>query len=187
MFGKKSGDLEHTKAIASGQIHVGRYIPFAVHTAPNVVKLKENGDLCATWRMHGIPFETAAPEQILAAKTQLVNFLHAIRGTDQAEPTALWVHRVRRKISDRLKGNFPSPFAQQLNEKYYDKLEQQDMLQNELYFTILLRPTHTATGAIKKMRTVSAEALNSFDEETHERFAVLCQQVSSSLDRKSVV
>lgn len=181
MFGKKNGDLSATMGLAAGQVHVARYIPFAVHTTPNVVKLRENGDLCATWRLHGIPFETASLDQIASAKTQLVNFLHAIRGTDQAEPTALWVHRVRRKISDRFRGNFPSPFAQRLNEKYFDNLEQQNMLQNELYFTILLRPTATSTGAVRKMRTTSAEALNAFDAETHERFSVLCQQVNSSL------
>jgi len=181
MFKKKSGDLAESKALASSQIHVAKYIPFGAHTTPNVIKLRDNGDLCATWRLHGIPFETAAADQIAAAKRQLVNFLHSIRSTDQGEPTALWVHRVRRKVSDSLKGHSPSAFAQRLSDKYYDHLGRQTMLQNELYFTLVMRPTVTASGSVRKMRTRSAEAMNEFDQETHERFSSLCQQVTASL------
>jgi type IV secretion system protein VirB4 len=183
MFRNKTADMMESRVIASKQLHVARYIPYAVHVAPDIIRLRENGDLCATWRLHGIPFETASPEQIGAAKRQLVNFLHAIRGTDQAEPTALWIHRVRRKVSDGLKGNFSNPFAEALNDKYNVVLAQQNMLKNELYFTLLLRPTATATGAIKKLRTRSATSLNEFGRETEERFAVLCQQVSTSLSK----
>ncbi|MFX4853951.1 hypothetical protein ABTC27_19430, partial [Acinetobacter baumannii] len=83
--------------------------------------------------------------------------LHGVRGSEISEPCALWVHRVRRRFTDRLKGRFPSTFGQHLNDKYYDKLAEQSMLKNELYFTLLLRPTVTATGALKKMRTRNAD------------------------------
>lgn len=181
MFSKKSGDLKEAKDAARGQIHVGRYIPFSVHTKPNVVKLTANGDLCATWKVHGISFETASVDQIAAAKRQLVNFLHSVRGTDQAEPTALWVHRVRRKVTDKLNGQFPSKFARDLNTKYYEHLGQKTMLLNELYVTLLLRPSAGATGAMKRMRSKSAESMAEFDRGTHERFETLCQQVGISL------
>lgn len=181
MFFKKSGDLKESMAIAKGEVHVAKYIPFGVHLTPNVIKMRENGDVCATWRLHGLPFETASPEQISSAKRELVNFLHGIRGSELSEPAALWIHRVRRRFSDRLKGNFPSVFAQELNEKYYDSLAQQSMLKNELYFTIILRPSVSASGAVKKMRVRNAETLNEFDTEVLERFGSLCQQVDASL------
>jgi len=181
MFFKKSGALEETANMVKGEVHVGKYIPFGVHIAPDVVKLRENGDVCATWRLHGIPFETASPDQISSAKRELVNFLHGLRGSEISEPCALWVHRVRRRFSDRLKGRFSSPFAQALNEKYYDSLAQQSMLKNELYFTLLLRPSVNASGALKKMRVRNAETMNAFDSEVLERFAGLCQQVESSM------
>ena len=101
---KKSGDLGQALAQSKGEIHVGEFIPMGVHMTPTVVKLRENGDVCATWRLHGIPFETASPEQIGSAKRELVNFLHGIRGSEISEPCALWVHRVRRRFTDRLKG-----------------------------------------------------------------------------------
>jgi len=181
MFFKKSGDLEASQNLGKGEVHVANYIPMAVHLTPNVVKLRENGDLCATWRLHGMPFETASPEQIASAKRQLVNFLHGVRGSEVSEPCALWVHRVRRRFADGLKGRFPSTFGQQLNDQYYDKLGGQSMLKNELYFTLLLRPTATAGGALKKMRTRSAKSLHGFDSEALERFASLTQQVETSM------
>ena len=181
MFFKKSGDLQKSMNVARSEVHVAKYIPFGVHIAPNVIKLRENGDVCATWRLHGLPFETASPEQIAAAKRELVNFLHGIRGSEISEPAALWIHRVRRRFTDRLSGHFPSAFAQALNDKYYDALESQSMLKNELYFTLILRPSVNASGAFKKMRVRSADAMNEFDVELLERFESLCQQVDSSL------
>jgi len=181
MFFKKSGDLEESKALGKGEVHVAHYIPQGVHLTPNVIKLRENGDLCATWRLHGIPFETASPDQISSAKRELVNFLHGVRGSEISEPCSLWVHRVRRRFADRLKGRFPSSFGQQLNDKYYDKLGEQSMLKNELYFTLLLRPTVTASGALKKMRTRNADSLNEFDAEVLDRFSSLTQQVEASM------
>jgi len=181
MFFKKSGDLNESKALGKGEVHVAHFIPMGVHMAPNVIKLRDNGDVCATWRLHGIPFETASPEQIGSAKRELVNFLHGVRGSEISEPCSLWIHRVRRRFSDRLKGRFPSSFGQRLNDKYYDQLGEQPMLKNELYFTLILRPTITANGALKKMRTRSADSLNEFDTEVLERFASLTQQVEASL------
>lgn len=181
MFFKKSGDLEESKALGKGEVHVAHYIPMGVHIAPDVIKLRENGDVCATWRLHGIPFETASPAQIASAKRELVNFLHGMRGSEISEPCSLWVHRVRRRFTDQLKGRFPSSFGQRLNDKYHDKLSDEFMLKNELYFTLLLRPTETASGALKKMRTRSAESVNEFDAEVLDRFRGLTQQVEASL------
>lgn len=181
MLFRKSGDLDATRALSAGEVHVAHYIPMAAHLAPEVIKLRENGDVCATWRLHGIPFETASPEQVATAKRELVNFLHGIRGSEISEPCALWVHRVRRRFSDRLHGQFESSFARRLNDRYYDGLAEQAMLKNELYFTLVLRPSTTASGAAKKMRTRTAEALNAFDAEVLERFTSLTQQVDASI------
>jgi type IV secretion system protein VirB4 len=172
--------------VAGSQVAVSNYIPFGVHTTPQTIKLRANGDLCATWRLHGIPFETASPAQIGDAKRQLVNFLHSIRGTDQSEPTALWVHRVRRKYLDVLKARFPSEFARSLDERYNALLAQHEMLRNELYFTLVLRPTLPATGAVRKLRARSIDEMSEFERDTHERFAVLCSQVSASLQKYGV-
>lgn len=183
MFFKKSGDLAEAKSLSKGEVHVGNFIPYAVHLAPNIIKLRSSGDVLATWRLHGVTFETASLDQISAAKRELVNFLHGVRGSETSEPCALWVHRVRRKHQDVLHGRFPSNFAQGLSEKYYQKLGEQSMLKNELYFTLLLRPSVTASGTAKKMRTRSANALNEFDADLMDRFSTLAGSVDASLGK----
>lgn len=183
MLRKKTTNLAAEQAAAAAEVPVSRYIPFSVHLAPGVVKLRENGDLCATWRLHGISFETADERTILAAKEQLVNFLHAIRGSEQSEPTALWVHRVRRAMTDRLAGNYPNAFAANFVAKYWDHLEQMPFVANELFFTVIMRPSVGANVQFKRARTANAQSLREFDEGTLERFDVLCEQVSQSLRR----
>lgn len=166
---------------AGSHVPASDYIPFAVHVTPAIVKLRENGDLCATWRLHGVPFETASPQEIGDAKEQLVNFLHAIRGTDMAEPTALWIHRVRRNSDEKLDRPFPSAFASEVDKQYWEGLKSQQIIRNELYFTLLLRPSQGASGATKRARTSSVEGLLEFQAETIERFEVLCGQVDASV------
>ena len=178
---KKTGDLRDALQEACSQISTSKYIPFAVHTTPGIIKLRENGELCATWRLQGLPFETAAPDAIGAAKAQLVNFLHSVRGTDQSEPTALWTHRVRRQMSDQLHGEFPSDFARSLDAKYWRGLRGKVLLKNELYFSLVLRPMAGASGAVQRLRTRTVEGLLEFERDTHERFEVLCRQVTASL------
>lgn len=181
MFFKKSGDLAQSKTLSAGEVHVSDFIPFAVHIAPNIIKLRESGDVLATWRLHGVTFETASPDQISSAKRELVNFLHGLRGAETGEPCALWVHRVRRAHKDVLHGRFPSQFAQDLSNKYYASLGQQSMLKNELYFTLLLRPSVNANGAAKKMRVRNAANLNEFDAEVCEKLNSLTRSVDASL------
>jgi len=179
----KTTDLQAEKTAAARDVPAANYIPFSVHIAPGVVKLRQNGDLCATWRLHGITFETALDGEIKAAKDQLVNFLHAIRASDQSEPTALWVHRVRRALTDRLPGAYPSPFASAFVEKYWDHLDKTPFVANELYFTLILRPSQGATKQFKRSRVSSMNSIVDFDQGTLERFNVLCEQVSQSLRR----
>jgi type IV secretion system protein VirB4 len=180
---QKTSDLKAEKAAAALDVPAANYIPFSVHIAPGVVKLRQNGDLCATWRLHGITFETASDDQINAAKDQLVNFLHAIRATDQSEPTALWVHRVRRALTDRLPGDYPSEFASAFVAKYWDHLDKTPFVANELYFTLIMRPSQGATKQFRRARISDKTSIVEFDQGTLDRFNVLCEQVSQSLRR----
>ena len=180
---KKTGDLAAAMAQASSDIPAARNIPMGAPISPYVIKLRENGDLVSTWRLHGMSFETASEGEIGDAKRQLVNFLHSVRASDRAEPTAIWVHRVRRKTTDRLEGKFTSNFAAQLDKKYWDGLSDKQMLRNELYFSLVMRPTQGMSRADKKARLKNAEALIDHDKQALERMEVLCGQVSASMHK----
>lgn len=187
MLKGNEADLREKKKNAQANVSASRYIPYAVHISPGVVKLRENGDLCATWRLSGIAFAMSTDEQINASKNQLVNFLHSIRGSDQSEPTAIWVHRIRRRMTDKLDGNYPSKFANSFVQKYWERLEQTPFVENELYFSLILRPSEGATKQFKRSRLANAKSIIEFDKETLARFEVLCEQVSQSMKRYGAV
>jgi type IV secretion system protein VirB4 len=180
MIRRKTPDLKLAMAESRSQIPAGEHIPMCVHVSPDVVKLKD-GEFLATWRLHGISFETAAPDEIAAAKEQLVNFIHSIRGTDQAEPTALWFHRVRRRVNESLGKSFPSTFATQFAEKWQAKLNANWMLRNELYMTLILRPLENVSKVTKSQRKKTAKDLIDFDTSALGRFKLLCSQVDQSV------
>lgn len=111
-------------------------MPFGVHIAPEVIKLKRTGDLVATWRLAGISFETQDEGGIAAAKEGLVNLLRSLGGGQYA----IWSHKVRRQVRERLDGRYENAFAQRLNREYLALLDSHRQMRTDLYFTLVYRP-----------------------------------------------
>ena len=149
--------LEEAVRRRKADVGAERHIPFAHHVTPSIIKMRNNGDLCCTWRLAGIPFQTAGVEEIATAKRQLVSFVHSLRSTDAAEPTAQWFHRVRRKATDRLHGKFPNAFAQTVDSKFWSNVASNVMLRSEYYFTLVVRPTRTASGWFNRFKSRKPE------------------------------
>ncbi|MGN6210553.1 VirB4 family type IV secretion/conjugal transfer ATPase [Asticcacaulis sp.] len=124
------------KEAASAQVSSSAFIPFANHIAPNVLKLRRCGDLVATWRLAGIGFETRDEEAISGAKNGLVNLLRSLGGGQWA----VWSHKVRRRVRERLAGGGSNPFAARLTNEYYASFDRHRQMRTELFVTIIYRP-----------------------------------------------
>ena len=111
------------------------FIPYSSHVSPNTI-ITTQGDFLRVWRVAGISFETAEPDEILRRKEQLNTLLRSIATSN----VALWTHNVRRRTSDRLKGVFDNDFCRELDHKYYDSFAGYRMMANELYLTVIYRP-----------------------------------------------
>ena len=179
----ETATLEDAIRRRNTDIGAERHIPFAHHVTPSIIKLRNNGDLCCTWRLTGIPFQTAGVEQIATAKRQLVSFIHSVRGTELAEPTALWFHRSRRKATDRLYGKFPNAFAKNLDTKFWNKVAGSVMLRNEHHFTLVVRPTRTASGLFNRFKSRKPEDRMQAEKELITRFEALCTQVDAGMQK----
>lgn len=121
---------------ASAQLSSSEFIPFANHIAPNVIKLRRCGDLVATWKLAGISFETQDEDAIAAAKEGLVNLLRSLGGGQWA----LWCHKIRRRVFERLSGQAQIAFATQLAEDYYATFDRHHQMRTELFLTVVYRP-----------------------------------------------
>ena len=128
---------------------VSDYIPYSSCVAPGIV-LCRNGDLVTTFRAQGIPFETVEDDLIDAAFRQFNVFLRAISDSR----VAIVVHRIRRPVQDRLDGDFGSDFAQNLADKYNERIGHEKLMATELYISIVWRaPMRIASLFGKRYRT----------------------------------
>lgn len=136
---------------------VSPFIPFSSHVSDNTIVTRQ-GDYVRTWRIPGIAFETADPDEMLRRKDQLNTLWRAIGN----ENVAVWAHTVRRRKSDRLKSHFKNDFCRQLDAKYFDSFEGYRMMANELYLSVVYRPNpaRVERALLKSSRRSAAEILD---------------------------
>ncbi|ESQ79272.1 VirB4 family type IV secretion/conjugal transfer ATPase [Asticcacaulis sp. YBE204] len=128
---------EALRETASAQVAAADHIPLGSHVAPDVIRLKANGDYVATWRLDGIAFETADPLEIHLRKEGLVGFLRGLAGGQYA----VWTHKLRRQVHERLDAHFDNPFCQSFSDRYNQAFDTHRQMATELYLTLIYRPT----------------------------------------------
>src|SRR6516225_9273134 len=113
---------------------VGR-IPYLAHVAPHLIKTV-HGDYVQTLRLGGASFECADDEALNSWHARL-NVLWRNCASAQV---ALWAHVIRRReVTDVMEG--ATGFAGSLERKYRTRLAQQTLMVNELYLSLVYRPT----------------------------------------------
>lgn len=167
------------KEVAGAQVPVADYIPHGTHVAPNVIKNKRTGDYIAIWRLEGISFETADRDEIGARKEGLVNFLRALGGGQWA----MWSHRVRRVVHERLEGEYEDEFCRDLNDRYYKTFDTYKQMATELYLTLVYRPTPSKVASIFKRMTRSVDDIKTREQEDLDAIDDMAKQLESSLGR----
>lgn len=151
------------------------FLPYGCLVSPDTVKTKE-GDYLRLWKLVGVPFETVDPQDLALWKDQLNTLFRAIG----SEKVSLYAHQVRRQTFDRLPGEFANDFCRALDEKYYSSFDTYQMLQNELYFSLLYRPSSKVERKLARAgRTLSD--LQHVEEMTLRTLAELSSQIESGL------
>lgn len=170
---------EQVKEIANAEVAVADYLPFGNHVANNVIKLK-NGEYIATWRLEGISFETVEADIIQIRKDGLNNFYRALGGGH----FAVWTHKIRRGVNERLDAEYKNAFIADFNERYYEKFkgEKNKQMATELFLTILYRPEISKTNRFfKKKNKSNPELLKKQLKRDLDIVDDLSKQVESSL------
>ena len=158
---------------------ISDYIPFSNVVADGIV-INRNGDLLTTFKAKGVSFETVDEVDIESYATQLNVLLRAI-STSQ---TALYVHRIRRPIKDRLDGDYGNVFSQGLADKYHQKIGQERLMATELYITLIYRAeTSKMTGFLKKAGKSSLKEIKQDLANAVEKVRDLAGVLKTSLSR----
>ena len=121
--------------IARAEVPVAKYVPFSSHVTEHIIRTTE-GDYLRTWKVRGISFETVDPEDILARHNGFNQFVRSLSDGD----VSIWVHRLRRRVTDRFDADYPDSFSQDLSDRYYEQFSSYTMMANELYLTLVYRP-----------------------------------------------
>ncbi|MDI7774784.1 hypothetical protein [Asticcacaulis sp. EMRT-3] len=162
-------DRSNLKAAAGDEISSSEFVPMGMHITADVVKLRRTGDYIATWRLDGIPFETVDPEDIHVRKEGLNNFLRSLGGGS----FAIWSHKIRRTVRERLNGQYGNAFCDDLNARYYASFDTHRQMRTELYITLIYRPVPTRMGrffksvgsrTVSDIRAAENEALAALDD-----------------------
>jgi type IV secretion system protein VirB4 len=121
-------------------------IPYLAHVRPHLVKTKF-GDYVQAFRLGGASFE-CADDETLNSWHERLNVLWRNVASPQV---SVWTHVIRRREVTGL--SVPAAdFAGALEHRYRAKLSQQTLMVNELYLSLVYRPTTgVATGLASKI------------------------------------
>ncbi|MES2661805.1 MAG: VirB4 family type IV secretion/conjugal transfer ATPase [Pseudomonadota bacterium] len=154
------------------------FIPYSVQLDENTVKT-HGGDYLQVIKMDGVGHESADPEDVIIWKDQLNTLLRNIANPN----VALWVNTIRREEKAYPNGMFQEGFSLDLNDKYKNHLEKNKLMINEIYLTILFRPSHTKINNFFKKIEKNPIYLAQQQKDALEKIHELVSLVSSSLNR----
>jgi len=118
-----------------------RFVPFSSLVGEHDV-VTRGGDYLRVWRLDGVPFECADEHLIAERHEALCSLLRNLAGGQWA----VWTHRLHRKVTDALADPVGPGFARELSRAYHARIAAQPMMSNELYLTLVYRPTGSAVS-----------------------------------------
>ncbi len=170
--------LKNHKAIINDE-SAAVHIPYTSHVTEQIVKTY-NGYVMA-FKLSGIGFENADDDQLNNWHERLNVFYRNI-----SKPNiSIWQSVVRHRENTYPDGQFEPGFAKDLNEKYRQRIAQETLMVNDIYFAIVYRPQpgKVRTTAMSFLRRINNDTLRQEQEEALEECQKLQQHVRASLSR----
>jgi type IV secretion system protein VirB4 len=120
-----------------------RHVPYLGHLTRSIIDTTRGECLCVL-RLTGASFECADDSDINNRHARVNRIIMSL-----ADPrVSVWQHIVRREESAYPDGGFPPGYARELNDRYRARLSSEQLMVNELYMTIVLRPFHSRTEGV---------------------------------------
>lgn len=130
------------KVLAPREVAVSSRLPYLGH-ADDVTLRTRDGLLVQTLHLAGFPFETAPDEEL--------NYRKAIRETvlrgAASSRLAIYHHVVRRRVTPAFPAAPEEPFCATLDARWRDQLANRRLYVNDIFLTLVMRPTQGAGGS----------------------------------------
>lgn len=143
--------LTRDPRIIAREQSAGVHLPYARHVDDVTLETRD-GLLMQTIRLGGLLFETADTED-LNYRAELRDAMLKAVGSSRF---AIYHHVVRRRAEATLDARFPDEFSRKLDARWRERLATREMYVNELFLTIVRRPTPGRIGLLDKLRNLAA-------------------------------
>lgn len=134
------------KVLAPREAKVGDRLPYLGHVDDVTLRTKD-GLLVQTLHLAGFPFETAPDEEL--------NYRKAIRETvlrgAASSRLGVYHHVVRRLVTPAYPASPQEPFCGTLDARWRAQLEGRRLYVNDIFLTLVLRPTQGSAGFIERL------------------------------------
>jgi type IV secretion system protein VirB4 len=159
---------------------LARRIPYTAQVSEHVVRTKY-GHYVQIVQVGGASFECADDVDVNVWHERLNVLWRNLASSN----VAVWTHIIRRREQTYPAGSFANPFAAELNAHYRERMAGERLMVNELYLSLVYRPTSGAvTGLASKLIARAQEAGTAAElQEALEACEKLRQTVEASLDR----
>lgn len=131
----------------------GTHLPYARHLDERTIETRD-GLLMQTIRLGGLLFETADSEE-LNYRAELRDAMLRAIGNSRF---AIYHHIVRRRADVVMQAEFPDAFSERLDERWRKRLSRRQLYVNELFLTIMRRPTQGRMGFADRLKGLFASA-----------------------------
>lgn len=115
-----------------------QFIPYSSHVHPQVIKTV-GGDYLVCFNLKGFPFVGREEWELEHRHKTFNRLLQTLRAPDYTN-VAIWVHDTRRRRRVKMDCEFADVFNQHLNDEYFAQLNNINLMQNELFLTLIYRP-----------------------------------------------
>ena len=132
-------------------------VPYTAHVSPYIVKTAL-GDYVQVFRLSGASFE-CADDETLNTWHERLNVLWRNVASPQV---AVWTHIIRRRERTSIEGEGDA-FAGALERKYREKLAHQTLMVNELFLSLVYRPTAGLATSLASKLLKRAHTGSSFE------------------------
>ena len=151
----------------------GSRLPYAHHVNDSVLRLRD-GTLMLVIRLGGLLFETAESDELNYRKSLRDAMLRAI-GSSRF---AVYHHIIRRRVEPASEGTFPDAFSRELDEAWQAKLGAKKLYANDLFLTLIRRPTQGKAGILERIAGLAGLARGR--EEVAARLSAECRALEAA-------
>jgi type IV secretion system protein VirB4 len=133
-------------ALAKRERPASSMLPYFEHADPATILMRD-GALMQCFRLEGLASETAEADELNYRKNVRDAML---RGLGSSRLT-VYHHVLRRRIEPQAPGSFTNDFAERIDAKRREQLNERKLYTNELFLTLLRRPAAVSGGAFAQL------------------------------------